>query len=262
MKSMFKKVFLFTLFSLVITLACTVSSLPFSLPFISTTTPTPTNTATATPTATPTETPTPPPTGVQLIEQNDGTTLVEDYDNQYSLVLPEKWVVFALSNEDLSESLNAFVEANPDFADSAEAFESLDPQTVRIVALYADSEHIYQGSAPNVVILAFEDATLASLPLDFITAMMEDSLAQEGFTVFPTTSYSEVNSDGTQTTIVDVESDINSVQGGSMTIHGRYIFFQSNGKLLIVNLTTPDVFTDEMMAVAEAIRDSVTLLAP
>ena len=176
--------------------------------------------------------------------------------------MPEKWVTFPLSNKDFATLMEKFAEENPDFAEAAEAMKDLDPSVIRIVALYANPDYIVNGSVPDMVDMAFSDKSLTTMPLDFITAMMEDSLKEQEFNVFPTTSYSESNPNGVETSIIDAERTITNPYGTTVTFHCRYIFFQTDRRLISIQLVTPKKFATDMMAVADGIRASIKFLEP
>lgn len=237
-------------------ISCGVSSLPF----LATETPTSTATFTPSPTLTPSSTPTltptatPLPTGVQTEEQADGSTLFNDYDNKYQLVLPKEWVVIPFDQDELGVLVDELSKDNPKFEDAAAAFKNLDPDVFRLVALNQDKKYFESGAVPNVNITAIENDVLSAMPLSFVVGALEESFKQGGTKVVSEGVNTIDNLNGVEIEYLDIEQEANGLK-----IAQRLLVFQSNGKLILVTLTAPVDFKADVFASGDLIGASIEL---
>jgi len=225
-------------------------------------TPSPTFTPRPTPTATQTPSPTPLPTGVKTEEQSDGSTLFIDYDNQYQLALPEGWIVIPLSSEDLADILQSMSDENPEFKDMAQAFKQLDPNVIRVMAVNKDSKYISNGFSTNLSITALEDKLMSSMPLDFVVGAVEESLNQQGAELLSNGSLAARNANGVEFGSFDFLQTSLSATGASVQVRSKVVVFQTDGKLIMVQLATPEQFGEELLPVMDKISDSIKLMEP
>ena len=151
---------------------------------------------TATQTATQTSSPTPLPSGAITEEQSDGTTLFVDYDNQFQLNLPDAWLVIPLSSDDITDILEKLSEENPEFKGTAEAFAQMDPDLIRVIAVNEDTKYLVNGFSTNLTVTAVEDKVMSSMPLDFVTGVVEESLKQGGATIISNEALAADNAHG------------------------------------------------------------------
>ena len=218
---------------------------------------TPSPTASSTPTHTPTSTPL--PTGIKTEEQSDGSTLFIDYDNKYQLVLPEEWVVVPISRSAISRTADEMAKENPKLADALEAFKDLDPDIFRGIALYTNEEYLYKGYATNISISAFEDETMSSLPLPFVTGILEESLKANGAKIL-TNGVNELdNAHNVEIEYIDMEQSLR-FSGTTLVIHSRILVFQPNGILVMVQLATPKQFSKDVFPIADAVGGTIEIL--
>jgi hypothetical protein len=246
----------------VASLSCGVSDLPN---LFATDTPTPTNTFTPTPTftpsptatSTPTRTPTstPLPTGIATQELSDGSTLFIDYDNKYQMSLSEDWVIIPLVKEDLEVMLDQLGREDPDMARAAEAFKNLDSDVLRMAALNRKSEYLVGGYASNITVAAIDDPIFSVMPLSFITGALEESFTQQGIKVLTTGVNIIDNASGVEVEYMDLEQTISGIR-----VQQRIVAFQSNKKLILVTISTPPQFKDEIFQIAEQIGGSVEFI--
>jgi hypothetical protein len=261
----------FGIFILILTLAsisCGVSNLPF----LATETPTPTSTFTPAPTFTPSPqptstptdlpTPTPLPTGASSQEQDDGSTLFIDYDNQYQFVIPADWFVIPLSTGDIADILATLAEESPELSESAELFSQLDSDLIRVIALNDDPKYVSNEFASNLSVTALEDELMSSMPIDFVTGAVEEQLTQQGATLLSEHELSVINSNGVEIGSFSFEQAALTATGASIQIRSKTVIFQSNGKLVMMQLVTPVQFGDELLPKLDEIADSVKLLVP
>lgn len=225
---------------------------------------TPTLTPSPTPTITPTRTPTatPLPAGVFTEERADGSTMFVDYDNQYQLVIPEKWIVIPLSSEDIMDILEVVADENPDFKDIAKTFSQLDPDVIRIIALNEDKKYVVDGFSTNLTITAIEDKVMSSMSMDFVTGAVEESLKQQGATVASGYQPASKNVNGVEIGILEFQQETPTVTGARVKVQSKALVFQSNGKLIMVQLTVPQQFAGELMPVMDQIMESIMFIAP
>jgi hypothetical protein len=220
-------------------------------------TPTPTFTPSPTPTFTPsaTATSTPLPTGVLTEPLADGTNRFTDYDNKYSLILSGDWIVIPIQKDELDAVIQKLSQENPNLVDSAKAFQDLDPKVIRMVALNGNTDYFINGYASNLNISAIDDATLSAFPLSFISGALEESFKQQGMTVLTEGLNTIENSDGVEMEYIDLEQDF-----GGVKIQQRMLLFKSDGKLIMITVSTIPQFKDAIFEQAKVIGISVELL--
>ena len=225
-------------------------------------TPTSTFTPSPTPTATRTPTPTPLPTGVKTEDQPDGSILFSDYDNNYLMSLPEDWFVLPLSAEDFADILNEMAQENPEIKDIAEAFKQLDPNVIRVVALNKNSDYLFNGFSTNITVTAIEDKLMSSMPLDFVTGAVEESLKQQGATPVSNHELATKNANGLEVGVIEFDQTAPTATGANVQVRSKAAIFQSKGKMIMVQLTTPQQFAEELLPVLDQITDSIKLIEP
>jgi len=225
-------------------------------------TPSPTFTPSPTPTASQTPTPTPLPTGVKTEEQSDGSTLFIDYDNNYQLALPQGWFVIPLSAEDIADILKNMAEANPDLKDTADAFKQLDPNVIRVIAINENSDYIFNGFSTNLTVTAIEDKLLASMPVDFVTGAVEEQLKQSGAKIISSHELATTNANGVEIGSFDFQQSSPTATGANVQARSKAIVFQTNGKLIMIQLATPQQFAEELFPILDNIMDSIELIKP
>lgn len=262
----------FGIFTVVLSLAVLSCSGTVGLPNpFATETPTPTSTFTPSPTLTPSPTPTftqtpsptPLPTGVEVEEQTDGSTLFFDYDNQYQLRLPSGWFAVPLSSEDLAEILASMSEKNPDLENIAEAFEHLDPDVIRVMSVNEDIKYVYNGFTTNLSVAAIEDKLMSAMPLDFVTGALEESLKQQGAEIVSSEeSLTANNTNGVEIGTFEYIQTVPTGLGGTVKVHSRALVFQSNGKLIMIQMATPPQFSEEILPSMDEILASIKLIEP
>lgn len=247
---------------MLVSMACNAASIPN--PFATETptptltfTPSPTSTPTLIPTATATNSPTPMPTGVTTEALENGVTRFIDYDNKYQLELPENWLVIPISKEKFSVLAEQIAKENPNMADALEAFKNnLDPKMFRGIALYSDEKFLYKSYATNMSITVFEDDTLTSMPLAFISAVLEDSFTNAGSKIL-TSGVNEIdNKHQVEVEYIDYEQRL-TVNGSEIVIHSRALLFMTKNKLVMVQVATPNQFSDEIFLMTESIGETI-----
>lgn len=230
----------------------------------STLTPSPTFTPspTSTPTQTPSPSPTPLPTGSKTEEQADGSTLFTDYDNQYQLALPKGWMILPLSSGDMADILKGISEQNPEFKDIAETFKNLDPDMIRIMALNMNSKYSQNGFSTTLGVMAIDNKVMSSMPMDFVTGALEESITQQGAQQLSSNNNVVTNANGVEMGILDYQQSVPSPLGGQVSARYKVIVFQAGGKMIMVQLGTPKQFGDQFLPVMDQIEGSVKLIEP
>jgi hypothetical protein len=199
------------------------------------------------------------PQGVETEEQEDGSTLVVDRGNGFQFVLPDGWVVIPLTAEDISKLLDAAAEANPDMANMVETFKQLDSDVVRVVALSDDPKYVTKGFATNITVTAIEDKMMASMPLEIVTAMLEDSLTEQGATVLTQGANVGTNAHDVEYGIVDCKITTKTASGGALEVRSIYAIFQTDKKMVMIDLTTPSKFGKELFKLLGEVIDTIEM---
>lgn len=233
-----------------------------TLTFTPTPTFTPSPTPTLTPTPTRTPTPTPLPTGVGSEKQADGSTLFIDYDNQYQLIIPNNWVAIPLTTEDLAGVLQELSKDNADIKSIAETFSQMDPDIVRLLAVNKDNKYTTNGFATNITIIAIDDRLLSSMPLDFVSGSLEESMRQENAKIISSFEPASANPQGVEFTQFEFEQTSPTAAGTRVRVRSGTLLFQSGGKLIMIQLATLQQFSAELMPVLKQIGNSIERLNP
>ncbi|MFT3891277.1 MAG: hypothetical protein QM730_06550 [Anaerolineales bacterium] len=241
-------------------ISCGVSNLPF----LATETPTPTQTFTPSPTLTstpsatptPTELPTntPQPAGIHTEEQTDGSTIINDYDNKYQLIVSGEWVAIPFDQDELGKLVEEVSKNNPQFKEAAAALKNLDPDVFRFVALNQNKNYFKNGSAPNINITALDNKILATMPLSFVTGALEELLAQNGAKVVTDGVNTIDNPNGVEIEFIEVQQSVNGIK-----IAQRVIVFQSNDKLIMLTITSPEGVKADVFKSGDEIAASIQL---
>ncbi len=248
------------------TLACQAAPLArfFASPTPTATfTPIPTSTPTSTPTPSatpiPTNTPTPPPSGVEVVDLADSSTQFIDHDNRYQLTLPMDWLIVPVNQKDLQASLDKAAQNNPEFADLADGFRDIDPDTFRGVAFNTQRKLVDASSPTFLMILTISDPVAGSMPMDFVTAMIEDNILKGAKII----SWDvKTNSSGIEIGINDAANNMPLPTGNTVYVRTKIISFQANRKLILVQCFTPAKFGDEVLPPLEDIIDTIELTTP
>jgi hypothetical protein len=175
------------------------------------------------------------------------------------LTLPPNWAVIPLTREDLTRLIEQAAEQNPEYAETVEAFKKMDPDTFRLIGLNGDRKY-KSGQYPTIVsITAIADPVAGSMPMSFVTAMIEDYVLK-GST--DTAWDVKTNANGVEIGIVQGSLKIAGPQGGTINTKTKVIAFQANKKLIMVQFITPSEFAAEVLTAADQIIDTIKLMKP
>ncbi len=227
----------------------------------STFTPSPTVTPspTSTPTQTPTLTPTPLPTGSSMEDQADGSKLFTDYDNQFQVNLPEGWVILPLSSKDLADILESAAEENPELKDTAAVLKDLDPDVIRVMAFNKNHKYNVSGFTTNLILMAIDDKVMTSMPMDFVMGMLEESIKQQGGVLLSTDNSVTTNANDVEIGSFEFKRTMPTALGTNVPVRIKAVVFRSTDRLIMVQLTAPQQFGEELMPVMDQIIESVKL---
>lgn len=217
--------------------------------------PTLTPSPTSTPTHTPSPSPTPRPSGVKADEQADGTTLITDYDNHYQYILPENWEVAFTSQKDLQHAVRADASTDPEIANLVEQFRNIDPDIFRLAAINVDLKYFDTAGTPTVLTAnAYEDRMANTMPMAFVTAMIEDNILKDA----RSTSWDVIESgNGVEVGVVTGENTFSFSDGININIKMIVIAFQANNKLIIIEIATPQGYGEEILESFHSMIDSL-----
>jgi hypothetical protein len=231
-----------------------------TLTFTPTATFTPSPTSTSTPT--PTLTPTPLPAGVKAEVQADGSTLFTDYDNHFQFGIPKDWFVLPLGANDMAQLLDQLSTKNPQLGKYAQAFRQLDPDVIRVIALNEDNKYIYNGFASNLTVTAIKDNVMSKSPLDFVTGALEEAMKQQGAKLVSEAIPAANNANGVEVAAIEIQQTVPTATGAKVQAYSKIVVFQSNGKLIMIQLATPQQFKKVLVPALDEISASIKLLKP
>jgi hypothetical protein len=98
------------------------------------------------------------------------------------------------------------------------------------------------------------------MPIDFVTGVLEETMKQQGSTVLSSGNLAKNNANGVEVGTFDFEQTSPTATGANVQVRSRVIVFQSNGKVIMVQLATPQQFGDELVPVLDEVSDSIKLL--
>ena len=223
---------------------------------------TPTATFTPSPTPTPTQTPspTPLPTGAEILDQPDGSTLFIDYDNKFQLTLPSGWFILPLSAEDIGEIMSQAASENPDLEQAMQAFQQMDPDIIRVIAINADSKYVNRDFATNISVTAIKEKLLSSMPVAFVTGVLESQIEQGGATVIPVENLSITNSNGVEIGVLEFKQPAPTVSGVNLIAQSKVLVFQTGGAMISIQIAVPEQFAADLFPVMDEIAESIQIL--
>jgi hypothetical protein len=234
--------------------------------FFATDTPTPTSTFTPSPTLTPsptftpTKTPipssTPAPTGSITEKQADGSTLFTDYENHYQMTLPKGWMIFPLNSENMDEMLQSMSE-KPESRDLAESLRDADPNMIRLIAINMDAGYVMEGNSTIMTVMAIDNKVMSTMPMDFVLETLEEAEKQDGGKFLSNGNPPVKNTHEVEVGNFDYVDSMASSTGTSVPVHFRVIVFQAGGKMILVQLGTPQQFGRDVLPVMDQIQDSI-----
>ncbi len=219
-------------------------------------TPTPTFTITSspTPTATQTLTPTPPPAGISIEEQTGAGPLVIDFDNKYQLQLPPEWKVVFSSQKDLQAAIEFAGNKSPEYAKLIQSFKYVDPDIFRLAAINTNRNYISPKFPTVLTVNAFADPLWSSMPMAFVTAMIEDKILAGATS---TTWDAGDNANKVEVGTVRGIRTLTNPNGIRVTITELVIAFQANKKLIVMEIATLKEFKDQVLTPFDGIIDSI-----
>jgi len=229
--------------------------------------PTPQPTATATepppPTATPTEIPptataTPieyPDSGSDLIPE-ENTYVYYDYSTGYGLTTPANWLAVRPGEVEYAEAWGLPVAAYPAVSSALQSMQSLDPNTFRLFVLDVQEGHFENSYLSNISLITYP-ANGASLDELFAASVLSLPEQIPGLLI---TDSNIVENDGERMGSITSEWDSQLAAGATLRIYQQQAIFVFSERSLIVTLSSPVEFKDEILTDFEAIVASLTPL--
>lgn len=135
----------------------------------------------------------------------------------------------------------------------------MDPNVIRVMAMNKDMRYTVNGFSANLTVTAVEDKLMSSMPLDFVTGAVEESLKQAGATIVSNDELAADNTNGVEVGVLEFQKTTPTATGASVEAHSRILIFHSNGKLIMTQLTTPKQYAEDLMPVLDQILDTIKL---
>jgi hypothetical protein len=105
-----------------------------------------------------------------------------------------------------------------------------------------------------------EDKLMSSMPLDFVTGAVEESLKQGGATIVSNEELATDNANGVEVGSLEFQKTTPTATGANVDARSKILIFHSNGKLIMIQLTTPKQYAEELLPVLDQILDTIRLL--
>jgi len=194
------------------------------------------------------------PTGVKIEKQSDGTTLFVDYDNKYQIVLPSDWAAVSFTEEEFDQAAGQIIASDPNFQQMAEGLKNVDSDAYRLAAFNINRSYM-NGTFPSLLTInAFSDSMAGTMPMAFVTAMIEDTVLKDA----TSTTWEVVdNANKVEIGIVKGTRKITFPNGLSTAVQELVISFQANKKLIVVEIATPGKFGDQILSPVEESIDFI-----
>lgn len=131
-----------------------------------------------------------------------------------------------------------------------------------MVALNDDPQYAKNGFASNLTITAIADQVMSTMPLAFVTGALESSLESNNITVLSSEADLITSEAGVEIGVIETEQPMTTASGTKVTVHSKYLVFQSGGKLVMVQLATEKQFADDLGGIVDEIAQTIELLKP
>ncbi len=171
-------------------------------------------------------------------------------------------MVIPLITEDLAGILQELSKENPNIKDIADTFSALAPDVIRLIAINKDNKYTTNGFATNITVIAIEDQMMSSMPLDLVSGAMEQSVINDGAKVTSKFEPAAKNPQGVEFTQFEFEQNAPTATGGRIRVRSGTLLFQVKGKLIMIQLATPQQFAAELMPILKQIGNSIERLEP
>jgi hypothetical protein len=96
------------------------------------------------------------------------------------------------------------------------------------------------------------------MPISLLTGGFEQSFAQGG--AVNITSESRTNNKGVEIGIIEYSQNTPTATGANVDVRARVIFFQVNGKLVMITLATHQKFSEEIFASLDGLAETIELM--
>lgn len=136
----------------------------------------------------------------------------------------------------------------------AAGFEDADPNIFRLAAWNVDRTYANAAYPAMLTINAFADSMTNTMLMSFVTAMIEDSILEGA----SSTSWDVIdNANNVEVGIVRGIRTIEIPNALSATVEELVISFQSNKKLIVIEIAAPKEYGEQMLAPFDNIIDSI-----
>ena len=225
---------------------------------------TPTSTATLTlaptstplPTATQTSAPAVSPVGTDLETLDDHTTRLIDRDYHYQLILPEGWSVIRSSS--VPSQMDP-ARKNPALVKLIAAFEGADERVFRFLGIEADQKYLESPYPTYILIQTDADPFLSIMPMAAVTAGIEDRYLNNASII----GWDVKNTpEGLELGINDATRMISMSSGINVKVLIKVISFQSDQVLIMLQIFTPEEFSNDFNILADEIIGTIELTTP
>ena len=234
------------LFILVLLLASLACSMTDILPAEATATPVPPPTATLAPPATEPETASP------ITENENGWQTFTQNEFNFSISLPENWMLLDLTSSDLEELLSDVTNANPDFGDvfSSESLQAQAAAGIKLMALDLSTLSTESGSSMSVVAselpVTMSLSNITELNITQLKALLGEDVA---------ITQETVNANGMEMTKLTYQTPFNDPSGVSFILHYmQMIAIHGKMQYVLTFTSTPETYQEQEAAFDEIVN--------
>jgi hypothetical protein len=131
----------------------------------------------------------------------------------------------------------------------------MDPDVFRLAAMNVDRKYLDAAGTPTLLTVnAYEDAIASSMPMAFITAMIEDNILKDA----RNTSWDVTNNgNGVEVGTVTGENTFTFDNGIKINVEMIVIAFQANNKLIVIEIAAPQGYGKEILSSFDGMIDSI-----
>jgi hypothetical protein len=101
---------------------------------------------------------------------------------------------------------------------------------------------------------------MSSMPLDFVTGALEESMKQAGTTILSHGELAADNANGVEIGFLEFQQNTPTATGATVRAQCKMLIFHANEKLIMIQLATPQQFAGEVLPVLDQIVDTVKLV--
>ncbi len=181
-----------------------------------------------------------------------------DLKGGYKLVLPPRWMPFAMSEEDFAQFQSEGLEQFPEMDEAlVEFFAENAAAEHRLFAVDTDPDHVIAASPPIVFLGFQEDPSASGVPMDFFITVYAQTFDQLIPDLIVSDSGVKQSASGIDVGVVQIAFLMTNEIGVQQNIIQKHAFFTTEAGIAFLIMTFMDEIEEEMGPPFEALIESI-----